>query len=188
MTVGGTATARTFTGTPAALNTYFKSLGNIGYTTAKDNTAARTLTTTVSDGLMTASASTGIRITPVNDAPTTNSVATLSGGTVGTPYVMTYASLREALNVADVDNASPSIVIQSIDSGTLQKWSGTAWVKVSTASTAALAQRTLSVGGKIRWLPPTGVSGERLAFKAKAYDGSLYSADAVQVTINLALA
>jgi len=72
--------------------------------------------------------------------------------------------------------------------GTVQKWNGRAWATVSTASTAALAQRTLSAGGKIRWLPPAGVSGDRLAFKAKAYDGSLYSAGAVEATINLVTA
>jgi len=87
-----------------------------------------------------------IAITPVNDPPTVNPAAILSGGKAGTPYVMTYASLRAALNVADVDTASPSIVIQSIDSGTEQKWNGTAWLTVSTAIEATLVQRTLSVG------------------------------------------
>jgi VCBS repeat-containing protein len=188
VTVGGSVTARTFKGTPAGLNAYFKTLGAISYTTAKDNTVARTLTTTVSDGSLSASALTTIAITPVNDAPTINSAAVLLGGKVGTAYEMTYATLRTSLNVADVDNASPSIVIDSVNSGTVQKWNGTAWATVSTAPTAALAQRTLSAGGKIRWLPPAGVSGGRLAFKVKAYDGSLYSAGAAQVTINLATA
>ena len=188
VTVGGSVTARTFTGTSAGLNAYFKTLGAISYTTAKDNTVARTLTTTVSDGSLSASAFTTITITPVNDAPTINPTALLGGGKVGTAYEMTYETLRTALNVADVDNASPSIVIDSVNLGTVQKWNGRAWATVSTASTAALAQRTLSAGGKIRWLPPAGVSGDRLAFKAKAYDGSLYSAGAVEATINLVTA
>ena len=185
VTVGGTATVRTFTGTPAGLNTYFKTLGKIGYTTARDNTIARTLTTTVSDGVLSASKSTRIAITPVNDAPTINPATILSGGIVGAPYVITYALLRDRLNLADGDHASPSIVIQSINSGSLQKWSGTAWVNVSTAATAALPQRSLSTGQQIRWVPPTGVSGDRLAFKVRARDGSLYSATTAQVTINL---
>jgi len=188
VTVGGTATARTFKGTPAGLNAYFKTLGAIGYTTAQHNTVARTLTTTVSDGSLAASASTTIVITPVNDAPTLNPAAILAGGKAGTRYVMTYAALRAALNVADVDTASPSIVIQSVDSGTVQKWNGTAWVTVSTGATAPLAQRSVSVGDTLRWLPPTGVSGSRPAFKVKAWDGSLSSAVTAQVTINLALA
>ena len=94
--------------------------------------------------------------------------------------------LRASLNVADVDTASPTIVIQTINSGSLHKWSGTSWVNVSTAATAAFAQRSLSVGQKIRWVPPAGVSGDRPAFKVKAWHGSLYSAGTAQVTVNLA--
>lgn len=60
------------------------------------------------------------------------------------------------------------------------------WVNVSTAATSALAQRTLSVGEKIRWVPPAGVSGDRAGFKVKARDGALNSAVTAQVTINLA--
>ena len=86
VTVGGTATARTFTGTPAALNAYFKTAGAIGYTTAQDNTVARTLTTTVSDGSLSTQALSTINIRPVNDAPTLNPAATLGGGRVGTAY------------------------------------------------------------------------------------------------------
>jgi len=188
VTVGGTATARTFTGTTSGLNAYFKTLGAIGYTTAQDNTVARTLTTTVSDGSLTASASTTIAIKPVNDAPTINPAAILAGGKAGTPYVMTYAALRAALNVADVDNASPTIVIQSVDSGMVQKWNGYAWSTVSTAAGATLSQRSISVGDKLRWLPPPSVSGDRLAFKVKAWDGAMYSTVTAQVNIKLALA
>jgi hypothetical protein len=184
--VGGTATARTFTGTPAALNAYFKTAGAIGYTTAKDNTVARTLTTTVSDGSLSTQALSTINITPVNDAPTLNPAATLGGGRVGTAYEITYDVLRAALNVADVDTASPSIVITAIDAGTVQKWSGTAWVAVSTSPRVPLAQRLLSAGEKIRWVPPAGVSGNRAAFKANARDGVLNSTVTAQVTINLA--
>ncbi|MFN9450675.1 MAG: DUF4347 domain-containing protein, partial [Rubrivivax sp.] len=51
VTVGGSATARTFSGSVANLNTYFTTAGNITYTTAANNTQARTLTTDVSDGV-----------------------------------------------------------------------------------------------------------------------------------------
>jgi hypothetical protein len=95
---------------------------------------------------------------------------------------MTYATLRAALNVAN----GVSIVIQSVQSGSLQKWSGSKWVTVSTAANAPLTQRSVSVGDKIRWLPPAGASGSRPAFKARAWDGSQYSAATAQVKINLA--
>ena len=186
VTVGGTATARTFRGTPAALNAYFKRAGAIGYTAARDNTTARTLTTTVSDGSRSKQALSTINITPVNDAPTLNPAATLGGGRVDTAYEITYDDLRAAIDVADVDTSSPTILITRIDAGTVQKWSGTAWVAVSTAARVPLAQRLLSAGEKIRWVPPSGVSGNRAAFKAKAWDGVLNSTVTTQVTINLA--
>ena len=186
VTVGGTATARTFTGTPAALNASFKTAGAIGYTTAQNNTVARTLTTTVSDGRQSTQALSIINITPVNDRPTINPAATLGGGSVGTAYEITYDVLRAALHATDVDTASPSILITAVDSGTVQKWNGTSWVAVSTAATAPLAQRRLSAGEKIRWVPQDRVSGDRAAFKAKARDGVLNSTVTAQVMIHLA--
>jgi len=70
VTLGGTATSRTFAGTAAALNSYFQTAGNIKYTTAANNTVSRTLTTSISDGTLSASKTSTISITPVNDAPT----------------------------------------------------------------------------------------------------------------------
>ncbi|MSR26247.1 MAG: hypothetical protein EXS06_04410 [Planctomycetaceae bacterium] len=186
--IGGNTTARTFTATPAALNAYFKALGTIGYTTALDNTIPRTLTTTVSDGALSTSASTTIAITPVNDAPTMNLAAALGGGKIGTPYEITYETLRTALNAADDGTAAPTLVIQAIKSGSLQKWSGTAWVNVATAAGVPQRSLSLSEGQKIRWLPPAGVSGAQQVFDVKARDGLLYSTTTAKVTISLAQA
>jgi len=47
---------------------------------------------------------------------------------------------------------------------------------------------TPSVGGTLRWVAPAGVSGDRLAFKVRAFDGAIYSTVTAQVTINLATA
>ncbi|MFM8338061.1 MAG: LamG-like jellyroll fold domain-containing protein, partial [Opitutaceae bacterium] len=69
ITVGGTATARTFSGTVGDLNAYFTTAGKITYQGAANNTASRTLTTTVSDGSLSASSTSTITFTPVNDAP-----------------------------------------------------------------------------------------------------------------------
>jgi hypothetical protein len=69
ITVGGTATARTFSGAVSDLNTYFTTAGKITYQGAQDNTANRTLTTTVSDGALLASATSTMSFTAVNDAP-----------------------------------------------------------------------------------------------------------------------
>ena len=50
VSVGGTAVARSFDGTVAALNSFFSTAGNISYQGALNNSAPRTLTTMVSDG------------------------------------------------------------------------------------------------------------------------------------------
>jgi hypothetical protein len=101
-------------------------------------------------------------------------------------YVITDAALKATLNFADVDTASPSIVIQTIERGVVQKWNGTAWVVVPTGATATLAQRSLSVGGKIRWVPPADVFGNLPALKVRAHDGVLKSTVTAQVSIHLA--
>ena len=64
ITQGGTATARTFTGTVGNLNAYFTRAGSIAYTTAPNNSAARTLTTTVSDGNLSTASTSRILIDP----------------------------------------------------------------------------------------------------------------------------
>jgi hypothetical protein len=167
-TYGGTATAG---GTVAISNTGLVTVSGVAA-----NTSSTATITTTRVGYANGSA----QVTA--NRPTINSAATLSGGKAGTPYVMTYATLRAALNVAN----GVSIVIQSVQSGRVQKWNGTKWVTVSTAANAPLTQRSVSAGDTIRWLPPAGVSGNRPAFRANALNGSLYSAVTAQVTINLA--
>ena len=80
-----------------------------------------------------------------------------------------------------INNAS----VRTADFGRPAKANFPAWVTVSTAANAPLAQRTVAVGDKIRWLPPAGASGSRPAFKARAWDGSQYSAATAQVTSKL---
>jgi len=172
-TYGGTATAG---GTVAISNTGLVTVSGV----AANTSSTATITTTRAGYANGSAEVTATSLNPAN-RPTISPAATLKGGKVGTPYVMTYATLRAALKVAN----GVSIVIQTVQSGAVQKWSGTAWVTVSTAVNAPLAQRSVSVGDKIRWLPPAGVSGNRLAFKARAWDGSQYSAVTAQVTIKL---
>jgi len=81
-----------------------------------------------------------------------------------------------------INNAS----VRTADFGLPVKANFPAWVTVSTAANAPLAQRSVSVGDKIRRAAPAGVSGNRPAFKARAWDGSQWSAVTAQVTIKLA--
>jgi len=183
--VSGTPTDCIFTGMTAALNDYFRRLGSIGYTSALDSVVYERLTTTVSDSSLSVSKVSTIIIVPVNDAPTVAAVANLTGGRVGIPFEMTYDALRTAANVRDIETANPGILVQAVSSGSLQRWTGTAWVALPATPTASVSQRLITAGQKIRWLPPGGASGTRAAFTLKAFDGATISATTTQVFVSL---
>ncbi|MDP2678795.1 MAG: DUF4347 domain-containing protein, partial [Rhodoferax sp.] len=124
VTLGGSATARTFSGSAADLNTYFTTAGYITYTTAQDNTASRTLTVDVSDGMASSSDTVSISVTPINDAPS------LSGTSVSQPVNDT-ATVSPFANVqiADPDTGaslSASITLDAATKGTFTAASLTA--------------------------------------------------------------
>jgi hypothetical protein len=189
VTVGGTDTARTFAGSTTALNAYFKSLGRITYTTAPDATASRRLTTTVSDGALTATARTQIRVTPVNDRPTIATSATFLAA-AGQPVVITYSRLLAASTARDVDGDSLRFRIESLTAGRIEKWNGSRWVAVQvnagqplSRSNRASLPPTLGPGERIRWVPPVGATGTIPAFAVRVSDGGLRSLDTCQVSI-----
>ena len=189
VTVGGTETARTFVGSTTVLNAYFKSLGRITYTTAPDATASRRLTTTVSDGALTTTARTQIRVTPVNDRPTIATSATFLAA-AGQPVVITYARLLAASTARDVDGDSLRFRIESLTAGRIEKWNGSRWVAVrvnagqplSPSNQPSLPPR-LGPGERIRWVPPVGATGTIPAFAVRVSDGGLRSLDTCQVSI-----
>jgi hypothetical protein len=181
--VAGTPTSRILAGSPAALTAYFKTLGRIAYTPALDNTVPRTLTTTVSDGIDTRVLTSTIAITPVNDVPRILAAAVINGSSSPAPLEITYETLQAATGATDVETASPTLVIQSVLSGTLQRWNGTTWVRVPSAVGAPLAQRTLHSGQKLRWIPPSSSTGLQQAFRVTASDGVAESAPACTVRI-----
>ena len=119
VTVGGTGVARTFTGTTAALNTFFTTTGNITYTTALDNTAARVLTTQVSDGSVTTSTTSTVTVTPVNDAPTTSAVTLAAIGEDSGARLITQAELLANAGDVDGDALTATGLAISGGSGTL---------------------------------------------------------------------
>ena len=185
VTVGGTATARTFTGGSGALNAYFKSLGRISYTTAPDNTALRLLTTTVSDGETASVVTSRITVTPVNDRPTLAPTATLRG-VVGRPVVITYAALARASAASDVDGDPLRFRIESLQAGQLEKLVDGRWVRLSIGGgPAASASSFLSPGERIRWVPPARATGTVPAFTVRVSDGMLQAVNASRVSITL---
>ena len=134
ITLGGTATARSFTGSAADLNSYFTTTGNLTYTTAPNNTAARTLTVSVNDGSGgTASTTASVAITPVNDA------AVISGDSSG--------AVTEAGGVSNASPGTPTATgnLNSTDvDNTADSWTA---VSTATASTGGYGTYTLTAAG-----------------------------------------
>jgi hypothetical protein len=109
VTVAGTATARTFSGAVSDLNTYFTTAGSITYTSALNSTAARTLTTSVSDGSLSNSATSTIDVTAVNDAP----------------VLITPISALSALEDVAFSHVLPADTFADADAGDSLTWSVT---------------------------------------------------------------
>ncbi|MDO8318278.1 DUF4347 domain-containing protein, partial [Rhodoferax sp.] len=176
ITLGGIATARTFSGSAADLNTYFTTAGYITYTTAQDNSASRTLTVAVSDGMASSSDTVTISVTPVSDTPTLTSVSALTGASEDTPFTISYADLAASANEADGDGDTLAFRIEAVSSGTLTK-DGTA---VTSGSTL------LALGESLVWTPASHATGSVSAFTVRAWDSALASADAIAVNVSVA--
>jgi autotransporter-associated beta strand protein len=116
-----------------------------------------------------------VEVTGDNDAPTLNSVSTLTGASLNTAFTISYTTLAAAANEADPDGTTPSFRIEGVNSGTLTK-NGSA---VSAGST------TLSSGESVVWTPASGFTGTTAAFTVKAWDGALASSTAVAVNVTV---
>lgn len=112
-------------------------------------------------------------VAPVNDAPTLTTISSFSG-TEDSVLTINYSTLLAASDAADVDYDALSFVIQSVSSGTLTK-NG---VAVTPGSTL------ISSGDSVVWTPDANANGLLSAFTVQAWDGSLLSAGAVQVSVN----
>ncbi|GGU56886.1 hypothetical protein GCM10009504_12330 [Pseudomonas laurentiana] len=113
VTVGGTSSALTLTGTLTAINSFIAS-NRLTYTTAANATADVTLTIAVDTGSISADTKTmTLRVNPVNDAP----VVTVPGSITVTEDV---ASVLSGISFSDVDAGSASVTVGfSVPSGTL---------------------------------------------------------------------
>ncbi|MDB6024967.1 MAG: hypothetical protein JWM68_1190 [Verrucomicrobiales bacterium] len=116
-----------------------------------------------------------VNVAAVNDAPTLTSVSTLLSAWQDTAFGLSYDTLAAASDEADVESPV-SFRIEGLTSGTLTK-NGT---NVVTGSTL------LSTNESLIWTPASGVTGLAVgAFTVRAYDGSLASANAVQVNVRV---
>jgi hypothetical protein len=132
VTVGGTATARTFTGTADDLNAFFDAGGNITYQAAAHFNGSRILTVTVDDGSNannTATATSTINITAVNDkpqviagrgtvslAPVTEDATNPAGATVGNLFGPSFTDGLDAVPNGSSANVFAGIGITQVAS------------------------------------------------------------------------
>jgi alpha-tubulin suppressor-like RCC1 family protein len=121
-----------------------------------------------------------VSVSPSTDAPTLTAVDIISGQTEGEPMEISYTSIAAAADEADVDGDAISFRIEAVSSGTMQKWTGSAWAAVVPGTTLVAA------GEKLRWAPAVGTTGLQNAFTIKAWDGQLASATAIQLKVDAA--
>ncbi|MBE9128186.1 MULTISPECIES: S8 family serine peptidase [unclassified Coleofasciculus] len=135
-----------------------------------------TLDTNVSDGI--ASPLTGtisLQGISVNDAPTVDAIASLTGATVNQPFTIAYSDLLNASNASDVEGDGISFQIEAVTSGTLTK-NGQAIVPGVT---------TLTPTEELVWVADQ--AGESIpGFTVKAFDGSDTSVTTTQVVLDVA--
>ncbi|MFT3783399.1 MAG: Ig-like domain-containing protein [Nibricoccus sp.] len=113
VTVGGSSSALTLTGSPTNITSFISGSG-VAYTPAANATSSVTLTSTVSDGALSANGSTTLAITAVNDAP----VVTTSGGsssfTAGDNTPATPVVIDVGVTISDVDNTTLATAVVAI--------------------------------------------------------------------------
>jgi VCBS repeat-containing protein len=119
-----------------------------------------------------------VSVAAVNDSPTLTSVAVISGATASDPFEITYATLANAANAADLESDGIAFRIEAVSTGALEKWNGSSWTAVTAGTTL------IATGEKLRWTPAAGTSGLRNAFTVKAWDGQAASATAIQVRVD----
>lgn len=109
-------------------------------------------------------------------APTLTSIDNINAAGEDTAFTLTYSALAAACNALDADGDPISFRIESLTSGSLTK-NGTAVVAGSTL---------LSTGESLIWTPAANANGNIVGFTIKAWDGTLASTTALNVTFYVA--
>lgn len=157
VSVGGSAGARTLTGSPSALNTYLSG-GGVVYAPAANANGNVTLGINASDGTANASRSVTLAIAAVNDAPTLTLPATISLNEDQSVQV-------RPITFADVDAGSGALLATfSVGSGSLVASSGSGVTVGGTASTRTLAGTLANLNafiaaGSLSYAPAANANG-----------------------------
>ncbi|NCX97490.1 MAG: hypothetical protein EBX35_02620 [Planctomycetia bacterium] len=186
VTVGGSARACTFSGSPGDLNRLFRQPGGITYTPAANATGTMLLRTTVDDGTTRVTKRSRILITPVNDAPTQQDTGLVLGATAGRPFRLNPAMLAAATGARDAESPRVAFLVTGISSGRLQRFTGSRWVPL--AADGPARPRLIDGSRPVRWIAPAGSVGTTPAITVRAWDGRSASATAAQISVSIAAA
>jgi hypothetical protein len=178
--VGGTETARTFTGTPTALNAYFGSLGGIRYTPVVAGNSVVEMEIEVFDGEFTAEATAELLVARLINRPQLRRSTTvrLGGSTMGPlPIAFSYTDLLGAS--VSTPQQGTRFLVSSVVAGTVEKWDGSRWVNILTPITTSnpaellrqMAFRLISPQDLVRWAPPPSPGRSLTAFRILGWDG-----------------
>jgi hypothetical protein len=179
VTVGGAETARTFTGTPTAINAYFSSLGSIRYTPAVGNPVVE-MAIEVFDGELTAETAVDLLVAQLINRPELRRSTTvrLGGGTMGPqPIAFNYTDLLGAS--VSTPQQGTRFLVSSVVDGTVEKWDGSRWVNILTPITSGsptevlrqMAFRLIGPHDLVRWTPPPSPGRSLTAFRILGWDG-----------------
>ena len=202
VTVGGTATNRTLSGTITAINSFLAGNG-LTYTTALDATTAQTLGVSLNDGgntgsggaLASAVSTVALNVTAVNDAPSLTGNATLSAVTQyttdssGSSLTSLFGSLFSDPDTGD-SLSGLAIVGNAANSSTQGQWqyslNGTTWVDVGVVADGATAL-ALSASTLVRFVPVTSYYGTPPGLTTRALDNTYsggFTTGTTRVTVN----
>jgi hypothetical protein len=179
VTVSGSGSQRTFTGTVPNLNRFFLTAGRITYTTSGASVLPRTLGILASDGTRSGSASAPILVRAAQPAgpPTINAKTVLGPTGLNQPIVITYAQLVTASGAGQTGSRSIEFVLAGVTSGKVELFDEGRWQRVPPRGwPKSLQIPLLAPGGSIRWTPPANASGRLAAFRVLTWDGLQKSA------------
>jgi hypothetical protein len=179
VTVTGSGSQRTFTGSVRDLNAFFLAAGRITYTTSGSSLLPRTLGILASDGIRSGSASSAILVQGLRPAgrPTINAATSLGPTARNQPIVITYDQLVAASGAGQTGSRSIEFVLAGVSSGKLELFDENRWQRVPPKGwPKSLQIPVLAPGGSIRWTPPANASGRLAAFRVLTWDGLQTSA------------
>jgi hypothetical protein len=150
---------------------------NFVYTPADNFHGFTYFSYTASDGTLTAGpVYVDVTVTPVNDAPTLTKFNPLKYGSEDSPYTVSLSILNVEGDEINIDGPQGlTYRIEEVVAGTLTQ----------NGQPVVPGQTFVTANQTVVWTPPANLNGDVIAFKVRAYDGELFSSEAVPVPVHL---